>query len=361
MNKRGKTVAVFITAIIITASVSGPTTANGWYRLDHHEATTNLINKIKDRFHLLRRVEARPVKEEPAPSPEPEAPPTETDPVEVPDTVVPTTEQTNRFCINYGHQANQNSSTGYYDLNEGGQTDTDFDLLQASGINCVRLAYAWHTDSNNQRLAEYAKSRGFFVVFGGDAGVLRSKDLKTYNARVLQSAKWAEAVKIDQFSLGNEQEYRLKGVSLGTWIANLHYLSTEVKKVYHGTVSYDFSGDYLQQYINGGKGTLDKYGINAYCCWGSFADKAAAAFGEDGFYFGEFDVDRKYVSFPTDQDWADGVTAAYNDIKGHGTLPLYFFTFRDGGYGLPDGMWAVMRQDNTLVKPVADALGITTL
>lgn len=280
---------------------------------------------------------------EPSQDPEPTVPPLlpDEDPIIIPDNIIPS-----NMCMNYGHH--EGSS----------QLDSDIALMKKNDINCVRIVYHLHSSQFTQGMAKYFNDRGFYVIFGGDDGTLNLRDLKAYNDRAVEAARWAESEGIDQFSLGNEQEYRLGDLNLAQWIVNLKYLASKVDDVYSGVISYELSGDYLDQYIEGGKGTLDRYGVSAYCCWEKFAQKATQAWGEEGVYFSEFNVDPKWVHFDSKQDQADALQLALNEMEPYDHMQLYYFTFRDGAYGTVANRWAVMRTDNTLETPIAEVLGI---
>jgi len=127
------------------------------------------------------------------------------------------------MCYNYGHQPLVNGS---YD-----QTQVYGDLaeLKASGVNCLRLAYYGYIyapsvyasgDTNPQKLAtmiqawEVQNNWHFSLIIGGDFDTISSSDFSTYDAAAVAMGQWAQAHGVEQVSLGNEQEYRLSGLSV---------------------------------------------------------------------------------------------------------------------------------------------------
>jgi hypothetical protein len=72
--------------------------------------------------------------------------------------------------------------------------------------------------------------------------MLDKSQLPQYREQVLKHAKWAQANGIPQFSVGNEQEARLSGVSKAEWANEVVALAAAVHAVYTGRVSYEASG-----------------------------------------------------------------------------------------------------------------------
>jgi len=66
------------------------------------------------------------------------------------------------LCFNYGHD-------GYvHDLSPGGQVERDFQRLLGGGVRCLRIAYNGFDDVQAEALARFAKTRGFYVISGGE-------------------------------------------------------------------------------------------------------------------------------------------------------------------------------------------------
>ena len=175
------------------------------------------------------------------------------------------------LCFNYGHD-------GYmHDLSPGGQVDQDFRRLLGGGVHCLRIAYNGFNDVQAEALARFAKTRGFYVISGGEWGQLDVAQLPQYRAQVIQQAKWAQANGIDQLSVGNEQEDRLSGISLTRWANEVVALAADVRGVFFGTVSYEAPATYADEWAKANIGSLDLLGLNTYYGY----ERNAAALAEN--------------------------------------------------------------------------------
>jgi hypothetical protein len=159
------------------------------------------------------------------------------------------------LCFNYGHD-------GYvHDLSPGGHIERDFQRLLGGGVHCLRIAYNGFNDVQAKALARFAKTRGFYVISGGEWGQLDVAQLPQYRAQVIQQAKWAQANGIDQLSVGNEQEDRLSGISLTRWANEVVALAVDVRGVFFGTVSYEVPATYADEWAKANIGSLDLLGL----------------------------------------------------------------------------------------------------
>ncbi|HSZ67032.1 MAG TPA: hypothetical protein VK825_12575 [Xanthobacteraceae bacterium] len=175
------------------------------------------------------------------------------------------------LCFNYGHD-------GYvHDLSPGGQVERDFQRLLGGGVRCLRIAYNGFNDVQAEALARFAKTRGFYVISGGEWGQLDVAQLPQYRAQVIQQAKWAQANGIDQLSVGNEQEDRLSGISLTRWANEVVALAADVRGVFFGTVSYEAPATYADEWAKANIGSLDLLGLNTYYGY----ERNAAALAEN--------------------------------------------------------------------------------
>jgi hypothetical protein len=163
-----------------------------------------------------------------------------------------------RLCMNYGHD-------GYrHDLSPAGQVAQDLRRLELSGINCLRIVYNGFNDPQAEALALFAKAHGFYVISGGEWGMLDPSQLLDYQAQALRQAQWAQANGIPQFSIGNEQEDRLSGLSESQWANAVVVLAAKVHEVYAGTVSYETQRNRADAWAQVDLGNLDLLGFNMY-------------------------------------------------------------------------------------------------
>lgn len=282
----------------------------------------------------------------PAPTPSPSPPP----PTPTP------TPSSNNLCMNYGHQAYT------YDLSAGGQVAKDLAVMTKAGINCVRLSYMGWNNAQSEALAVFAKSKGFRVIVGGDWGSLTSSQLTSYQSQVLTQAKWAQANSIDQMSLGNEQEYRLSGLTKDQWVSFLQTLATAVKKVYQGKVSYETSGDFASYWSTKSLGDIDLIGFNAYAGYGAnagFVTGPAKVFGIDRVYISETNADMDTGNYDSDAVHATEVKGDAVKLLGLG-VPVYFFAFgaANNTNGVADH-WGLYDNAGNVRQPLtAAALGL---
>lgn len=162
------------------------------------------------------------------------------------------------LCMNYGHD-------GYeHDLSPDGLVAQDLHRLELSGINCLRIVYNGFNDPQAEALTLFAKQRGFYVISGGEWGMLDPGQLANYRAEALRQARWAQANGIPQFSIGNEQEDRLSGLSESDWAKAAIALAAQVHEVYSGTVSYETPRNRSGAWAKVDLGSLDLLGLNMY-------------------------------------------------------------------------------------------------
>ena len=92
----------------------------------------------------------------------------------------------------------------------------EFKAVKAAGFNCVRLAYQNFNNPYSEQGALDAKSLGMYVILGAEWGTFTQSQFSQYESEAITQFKWCQANGIQQCSLGNEQEYRLIGVSHST-------------------------------------------------------------------------------------------------------------------------------------------------
>ena len=239
------------------------------------------------------------------------------------------------LCFNYGHD-------GYiHDLSPGGQVERDFQRLMDGGVRCLRIAYNEFNDPQSEALARFAKLHGFYVISGGQWRQFDMSQLSQFRAQAMQQAKWAQANGIDQFSLGNEQEARLTGVSFPQWVNIIVALAADLRAFYFGAISYEASGYFVDDWPKVNIGSLDLLGLNIYNGY-DFNSRALrkniAAHGEGHVYLSETNCDVIHVC-RTDE-------ALATEMKGDllrliGEFPqtgFYVYTWRQAGADAAFGM-----------------------
>lgn len=162
------------------------------------------------------------------------------------------------LCLNYGHDSY------VHDLSPQGVVDRDFTRIWNGGVRCLRIVYNGFNDVQAEGLARFAKARGFYVIIGGEWGMLDPSQLVDYRMGVIKAATWAQQNHIDQFSVGNEQEARLSGISFVQWASEVAGLAAEVHVVFSGIVSYEAPGQFADDWAQINIGSLDLLGLNLY-------------------------------------------------------------------------------------------------
>jgi len=234
------------------------------------------------------------------------------------------------LCMNYGHD------TQNYDLSPRGVVEQDLARLKASHVTCIRAAYFGFNDVHAEALALFAAARGFHVILGGEWGALEPSQLGDYDAQAMQQARWAQANGIVQMSIGNEQEYRLHGLTPGQWAEHVIELAGRVHSVYAGTVSYETSGDFAASWAGVKFGGLDRLGLNLYGGY-AFNGRALganiAAHGVDHVYVSETGCDIAHVAAcKTDAGLAAELSGdLMRLLRQFPQTAFYVFTWRAGG------------------------------
>lgn len=257
------------------------------------------------------------------------------------------------LCMNYGDQAYTYNMT---------QVASDLKVLSTANIKCIRLAYISWNDTQSEKLAVYAQSQGFRVIIGGWFGDKFTPALESsYTADVMTEAKWAQTNNIPQFSLGNEVEYSLSGLTQQQFYTYLETLGAQVRTVYSGTISYETSGDFTSDWAKEPLGTIDMLGINLYCgyaCNANYLKQNIAAHGASHVYVSEADADMSTRAYSKDSVHASEVKGDAMQLLSYG-VPVYYFTFStcNNTNGVPTN-WGLY-QCNRLEQPLTAAtLGI---
>jgi hypothetical protein len=241
------------------------------------------------------------------------------------------------LCMNYGHDSY------VHDLSPDGTVAQDFRRLKSADVMCIRIAYRSFNDVQTEALAQFAVARGFYVISGGEWGMLDSAQLPQYRAQVLTQAKWAEANGIAQFSVGNEQEARLSGISFSRWVNEMVALAADVRAFFSGTVSYEAGGTFADDWATVNVGSLDLLGLNTY---GGYAHNAhslqenIAAHGMSHVYLSETNCDVFNVELcKTDEGLATEMKGdLLKLIAEYPQTAFYLYTWRAGGTDFAAGV-----------------------
>lgn len=247
------------------------------------------------------------------------------------------------YCFDFGHDVISNVA------------QVTAELTQLSKYsNCIRLAYNGSNNPLSEADALLAKSMGLRVIIGGDWGEFSQDQFTQYENEVIQEAKWAQANGIAQLSLGNEQEYRLSGLSIGDWISDLKRMASAARSVYGGTISYETSGDFTSDWVaSGSLSSIDSLGLNLYCgyeCNSGYLKSAINAFGVQHVYISESGCDIPNIpSCSTDAGLAKEVESdAVLLHKNFPSTPIYMFTWSANGQDGVPSSWGISSDPLTL-------------
>lgn len=269
---------------------------------------------------------------------------------------VPVPVTTSSLCFNIGHD--EPSSAVFA---------AQLSILSAHNVSCVRIAYTGINNPKSEAYALTAKQRGFRVIIGNDSwfgsnqGTMSTDTFAAYDAGVIAEAKWAQTNKIDQLSLGNEQEYNLQ-ISQANWTAHLRALAYQVRQVYSGKVSYETSGDFINAWVGQPLGDIDLLGFNLYCgvgCNENYLKTAINAFGATHVYVSETNADMDTSSYNSDSVHAIEVAGDVLKMqKDFPAIPIYYFAFGANGNGGVDGHWGLYSGTSVQQPLTASALGL---
>jgi hypothetical protein len=290
------------------------------------------------RFHSIRLTATT------TPAPTPQAPVTSPTPTPVATYVnTPAPQVNSGWCMNALHD----------DPTTAAAIMAEIKAVKAAGFNCVRLAYQNFNNADSEQGALDAKSLGMYVILGAEWGTFTQSQFSQYESEALTQFKWCQANGIQQCSLGNEQEYRLNGLSDSQWISDLISMAVSMRAVYSGKISYETSGDFTEAWVTQSLGDIDLLGLNLYCgytCNANYLQEAINAFGVSHVYVSETGCDAQAVkSCQSDAGRAAEIkTDAVLLHKNFPATSMYFFTWAaNGSTGVPN-YWAVNDEPLTL-------------
>lgn len=250
--------------------------------------------------------------------------------------------------INYGHQFPHNP----YDVQ---QVAADLDFLQSAGITRLRIAFpVWHdtngTIASCQWLVQYALSRGFYVVWGvvlqSPANASQWTQFKQYIMQTL--VPWAQGLQSSrlELALGNEEEFHCDGTSLtiATLVYDIGNMAYAAKAAYtYGPISYQASIAHISDWTAAGLGGLDRIGFNCYTRSAAGvpfqANIIKTAFPNKA-YIAEWGTGSGYNDYGNEQAWRDVIYGQRLAWQASGLPEAYYFSYRDGSFGLPSNAWA---------------------
>ncbi|MHB1376987.1 MAG: hypothetical protein ACYCXB_06120 [Candidatus Humimicrobiaceae bacterium] len=249
----------------------------------------------------------------------------------------------------------------------------DIDLLLSNGFNQLRLDLIEHNvDSDLINISKAAVAigvaQGADMIWGTNCDdTMTATHWSEYRLDVLDAAKWAQANGVYEFTLGNEIEMRVDGVTLtvAQLISNIKSLATEAQAIFtNGNISYSTQPDYLDRWIDVGKGDLDLLALNLYLGWGTGTanyDEAlfisrlsdlVNAFGTGGSYLSEFGLSTTSISsYSVDEAiQAEMVKSLINDIKNSGITRAIFFCYYNDSRPFGGQDWGALKTDGTYRK-----------
>jgi len=216
--------------------------------------------------------------------------------------------------------------------------DAQIATLISNSFTNIRIGLIEYTATDAIAVAKAkilrAISAGANVIWGVNSGdTITSTNWPDFSTGVQAAATWAQANGVSEFLIGNEDEYRVDGVTItvAQLISNLKTLATTVQGIFtNGPVNYCTSPDFYADWITAGKGNIDKFGGNQYLCGNDYdpdyhdalfierLNDLVAAFGTGGTFLSEFEVSYSAVTdFSTDESVQASKT---NDLIGYTQL-----------------------------------------
>ena len=200
-------------------------------------------------------------------------------------------------------------------------------------------------------------AKGAKVIWGISSNALNNVDYtitaenwSTFRQAILDAAQWAEDNGVYEFQIGNEEELHVDGETMTETqiITNLKSVATDVKKIFtNGKISYSCYGNYIPDWISGGKGSIDLLATNIYRGgsgrynddWKTLITNLINAFGPDGTYITEFNLSWSSIDdYSTDEAvQAVGVTEMIEYIKASGITRAFYYTWKNDEFGVVKG------------------------
>lgn len=232
----------------------------------------------------------------------------------------------------------------------------------------VRVGITYGQDINDlnnlKQLALDAKALGFYVQLGITAGMEANASAyysKGYYTDVVNLAKWCATNHIDEFTIGNEEDWHalnekvLKPKTPKQIRDDVRAIVSKVRAVYSGQIVYCTAQGTLDDWIKEGIGGLDRIYFNVYDTRANFqgiVTKIVKAFGVDHAGLSEWAAENPYPNGMTDAKYRAEIMARRDIVVASG-LPAYLYTWRD------TEEWA-FKVGNTLRPGFTDVFGAAT-
>ena len=234
--------------------------------------------------------------------------------------------------------------------------DEHIDDLLANGFTELRIDIPDYQDTlwlaQSKAAVKRAVAKGVKVIWGVSSNALNNTDYtitaknwSTFRQAILDAAQWAQANRVFEFQLGNEEEFHVDGDTMteAQIITNLKSVATEIKAIFtRGKVSYSCAHNYISEWIATGKGNIDILASNVYMggttfddTWKTEIDYLVNAFGADSTYITEFNLSYRGLDYySTDETvQAAALTEMIEYIKASGMTRAFYFCYQSDNFG----------------------------
>lgn len=252
------------------------------------------------------------------------------------------------LAMNYGHFAP-------HDPYNTETVATDLALLRSLGVTKLRIASPPYDSVDMEHvkvLTDQALDLGFYVVIGtttGTANVDLAKFIEFEDYCLEDLLPWCQSLQNANLEvhLGNEESLHTAGagMTLEDVIARLKSLATSAQAIYtHGKISTTEVSTYISDWVSAGKGNFDYMSFNCYSVGPvsirAQADAIVAGFGADG-YISEWGTPHGYQDYNSEEIWKQITKKQVDSLIASGIADAYYFTYRDGSFGLITDGWAL--------------------
>lgn len=269
------------------------------------------------------------------------------------------------LAMNYGH----------FDPHNPYNTTTvanDLALLKSLGVTKLRIASPPYDSSdmaNVKTLTLQALGLGFYVVIGtttGTALVDLAKFIEFENYCTTDLLPWCQAQQNVNLEvhLGNEESLHTAGagMTLADVISRLKALATTAQGIYtYGKISTTEVSTYISDWVSAGKGDFDYMSFNCYSVGPvsirAQADAIVAGFGANG-YISEWGTPHGYQDYDSEEIWKQITKKQVNSLIASGIADAYYFTYRDGSFGLITDGWALKTSTGEFRPVISTLFGI---
>lgn len=211
----------------------------------------------------------------------------------------------------------------------------------------LRAALVYYPDTNDtnniKQLVIDAKNAGYHVMSGITAGAeadISASYTGWLNSGIVAYAQWAQAHNVDEFQIGNEEDWNcfINGAFTAktpTQIRNdVKSKVAAVRAVYSGVISYATAEGMLDDWISEGIGGLDKIYFNVYDTLTNFnliVNKIVTNFGAKG-GISEWSAQHPFPFLGmTEAQYATEIANRNQIIFNSGISSAYLFTWKIGG------------------------------